>query len=92
MLKIVPISEVRSKLTKFIKEIQKGGEPIIITQRSHADAMLVNRKFYEKLVERIQELEELEDLQDLLSAQKEYSPEEAIPYEEYRHKRLKKSV
>jgi len=47
MEKIVPISDLQSKAKKLVEQVKKTGEPIIITQRGRAAAMLVNFELYE---------------------------------------------
>ena len=47
MDKIIPISELQSKAKKLVDQVKKTGEPIIITQRGRAAAMLVNYDRYE---------------------------------------------
>ncbi|GFP22954.1 uncharacterized protein HKBW3S43_00572 [Candidatus Hakubella thermalkaliphila] len=86
MSKIVPISEARARLTQLVKEVREGGEPIIITQRSHADAVIVNWKQYEKLMERLHILEDLERLQDSVVAERSSGLKEAIEYKSYSRK------
>lgn len=86
MSRIVPISEARARLTQLVKEVREGGEPIIITQRSHADAVIVNRKQYEKLIERLNILEDLERLQGSVVAERSSGLKEAIEYKSYSRK------
>lgn len=47
MEKIIPISELQSKSKKLVEQVKKTGEPIIITQRGRAAALLVNYDSYE---------------------------------------------
>ncbi len=83
MSRIVPISEARARLTQLVREVREGGEPIIIAQRSHADAMIVNREKYEKLMERLHILEDLERLQDSVVAERSSGLKEAMEYKRY---------
>jgi len=47
MEKIVPISDLQSKAKQFVEQVNKTREPLIITQRGRAAAILVDYESYE---------------------------------------------
>ncbi|MBI2337350.1 MAG: type II toxin-antitoxin system Phd/YefM family antitoxin [Deltaproteobacteria bacterium] len=47
MEKIIPISDLQSQAKKFVEQVNKTREPVIITQRGRAAALLVDLESYE---------------------------------------------
>lgn len=47
MEKIIPISDLQSKAKQFVEQVNKTREPLIITQRGRATAILVDCETYE---------------------------------------------
>lgn len=47
MEKIIPISDLQSKAKQFVEQVNKTHDPIIITQRGRAAAILVDYQTYE---------------------------------------------
>ena len=75
-VKIMPISDVRRKITEVVESVATNGEPLYITHYSRPRAVLVGYEDYEAL------LAQLEDLEDLLSIQ-QGREEPSRPYEEF---------
>jgi prevent-host-death family protein len=50
MDKIIPISDLQSKAKKYVDQVKKTSEPVVITQRGRAAAVLVNYEEFEGLV------------------------------------------
>jgi len=46
---IIPISDLRQNAAKILKQLQNDKEPLIITQRGRATAVLLGVDAYEKL-------------------------------------------
>jgi len=44
---IIPISDLQSKAKKYVEQVRRTDEPVIITQRGRAAAILVNYDSYE---------------------------------------------
>ena len=60
MKNIVPISDLQRQAAQLVMDVNKGGgQPIIITQRGRAAAVLMSAQHYEQMEE---ELELLDDL------------------------------
>ena len=47
MEKIIPISDLQSKARQFVEQVNRTREPLIITQRGRAAAILVDCETYE---------------------------------------------
>lgn len=46
---IIPVSDLRQDAAKLLKQLQKDKEPLIITQRGRASAVMLGVEAYEKL-------------------------------------------
>lgn len=51
--KIMPVSDLRRKVSQTIKEIQEDDEAVYITQHGRPQAVLVSYEHYEQLVEQV---------------------------------------
>jgi len=91
--RVVQISDFKKNPSKFLEEVAQG-TPITITQGRKANAILVPRDTWARLLIRLQELEDELETQELLSDPKvqqrlkEGLPERGIPLHEAR-KRLR---
>jgi len=45
---IIPVSDLRKDAAKFLKQLQNNKEPLIITQRGRATAVIIGVDAYEK--------------------------------------------
>jgi len=48
LLNIIPVSDLRQDAAKILKQLQKNKEPLIITQRGRAAAVIIGVEAYEK--------------------------------------------
>ncbi len=46
--KIIPISDLRQNASDVVKNVQSSGEPVFITQRGRAAAVMISMEVYEK--------------------------------------------
>jgi prevent-host-death family protein len=46
---IIPVSDLRQDAAKLLKQLKKNDEPLIITQRGRATAVIIGVEAYEKL-------------------------------------------
>ncbi len=46
--KIIPISDLRQNASDVVKGVSSSGEPVFITQRGRAAAVMVSMQFYEE--------------------------------------------
>lgn len=56
MDKIIPISDLQTKAKKYVDQVKKTAQPIVITQRGRAAAVLVNYDDFEGLLAAQQEM------------------------------------
>ena len=73
---IRPLSEFRANAAALIKQVQHTGRPLVLTQRGHSAAIVMDVGAYEEL------LEELELLRDVLAAEREMDAGDGTPHEE----------
>lgn len=45
---IIPVSDLRQDAAKYLKQLNKSNEPLIITQRGRAAAVMIGVEAYEK--------------------------------------------
>jgi prevent-host-death family protein len=75
---IVPVTDFRNKIKEILEQVKEA--PVILTQRSHPAAVVMD---YEAYREQMKMLEELElKLDDLLLAQAIRNSEELVPVDE----------
>ena len=85
MDKIVPISELQSKARQIVEQAQKTEEPVIITQRGRAAAVVMSYDIYEGFMATETEMSYPDWQSRLARAKKESGKGE--PLETYRKRR-----
>lgn len=50
MDKIIPISDLQTKAKKYVEQVRETEEPVIVTQRGRASAVLVSYEAYEGML------------------------------------------
>ena len=65
MRKLIPITDLQRQSGRIVSGLTESGEPVIITQRGRAAAVLLSAKRYAQIEEDLDRLDELEML-DLL--------------------------
>ena len=79
---IQPLSTFRAKSARIIQQIQQTRRPVVLTQRGHSAAVLLDVKEYERLIE------ELELLRDMYVAEQKLAKDGGIPHDEAKAKVL----
>jgi prevent-host-death family protein len=69
---ILPVSEFRANAAELIQQVRESGRPLILTQRGHSAAVLLDVAAYEQM------LEELELLRDIRTAEKQVRAGKAV--------------
>lgn len=64
---ILPVSDLRYKTKEILNQV--GDEPVVLTQRGRATAVLINFDAYNEMARRLQALEEIRDEAMMLLAQ-----------------------
>jgi len=73
---IRPLSEFRANSASFIQQIQETRRPLVLTQRGHSAAVLLDVREYEGL------LEELESLREIHQAEQQLAQGQGIAHED----------
>ncbi len=73
---IKPVSEFRANAAELIEHVKKSGRPLVLTQRGHSAAVLLNVGDYAQLVE------ELELLRDVRTAVQQIESGKGVPNRE----------
>ncbi|HEY6332680.1 MAG TPA: type II toxin-antitoxin system Phd/YefM family antitoxin [Blastocatellia bacterium] len=86
MRKIVPITDLQRKAGEIISNLAQSEEPVIITQRGRAAAVLLAATQYERVEEDLARLDELELLDMIARARSAVSSGDTIPHSEVKKK------
>jgi antitoxin YefM len=73
---IKPVSEFRANAAELIEQIRNSGRPLVLTQRGHSAAVVLDVADYARLVE------ELELLRDVRTAVEQIEAGKGIPNRE----------
>lgn len=79
---ILPVSDLRYKTKEILNQV--GDEPVVLTQRGRATAVLINIDAYNEMVRRLQALEEIRDEAMMLAQMLEFVNNEA--YRKFMHR------
>lgn len=90
MEKIIPISKVQKQICKLVRELAVGGEPVLITQKSEAQAVLLSREQYEGLLATVEEMSYPDWKERLERAKQESATGARVPHKKIKAKYLKK--
>lgn len=85
MKNIIPITDLQRQAAQILNELD---EPIVITQRGRAAAVLLSAKKYAQIEEDLQLLDDLELLRMLEGARQDVENKQTISHEDVK-KRLK---
>ncbi len=79
---IKPLSEFRANAAALLQRVRETGRPLVLTQRGHSAAVVVDVSEYERLVE------ELEVLREVKLAESQLERGEGVPHEEVKKRVL----
>lgn len=79
---VKPVSEFRAHTAALIEQVQRTKRALLLTQRGHGAAIVVDVEEYERL------LAELELLRDIHTAEDQLAKGEGVPHDEARSKVL----
>ncbi len=57
---ITPLSDFRARLTRYIEQVQTSKRPMVITQRGHSAAVVLDVGVYDELIEELETLREIQ--------------------------------
>jgi prevent-host-death family protein len=66
--RILPVREVREKMSQLLNETAKGGEPIIITRHGRPVGYLINYEVFNRLLERLEDMEDIHAMREAETA------------------------
>ncbi len=90
MNKIIPISDLQSKVKKYVELVRDADEPIVITQRGRAAAMLVNYATYEGLLATVEEMSFSDWKRRLRRAEMDSKAGRTVSLEAYKKRRARR--
>jgi prevent-host-death family protein len=70
---IQPVTEFRANAAQFIEQVQKTGEPVILTQHGRSAAVLLNVEAYESMLDELALLRDVRVAEEQLAAGKRAS-------------------
>ena len=74
---IRPLSDFRANAAAIIKHVQQTRRPVVLTQRGHGAAVLLDVHEYERLIEEIELLRDVRAAEEELAAGGGHTHEEA---------------
>ncbi|MGH9837523.1 MAG: type II toxin-antitoxin system Phd/YefM family antitoxin [Blastocatellia bacterium] len=87
MKKIIPITDLQRQAGQIVSGFDKSAEPIIITQRGRAAAVIISVARYEEIEEDLARLDELELREMLILAEAQIAAGQTIS-----HKKVKERM
>jgi prevent-host-death family protein len=89
MLNVVPITDLQQKTKKYVKMVQDTGQPIVITQRGRAAAVLSSAEDFEGHLMTLDEMSYPDWPRRLARAERELREGKGIELDEYLKRRKK---
>jgi prevent-host-death family protein len=89
MLNVVPITDLQQKTKKYVKMVQDTGQPIVITQRGRAAAVLSSAEDFEGHLMTLDEMSYPDWQRRLARAERELREGKGIELNEYLKRRKK---
>lgn len=87
MKNIVPVTDLQRQAAQILEELSDSGEPMIITQRGRAKAVLLSAERYAQIEEDLELLDDLELLEMIEESKRDIAEGKTIPLDEVK-KRL----
>lgn len=87
MKNIIPVTDLQRQAAHILSELNESTEPVVITQRGRASAVLISARRYAEIEEDLALLDDLELLQLLDEAKQAVANGDTISHEEVK-KRL----
>jgi len=87
MDKIIPISDLQTQAKKYVEQVQRTDEPVIVTQRGRATAVLVSYESFEGMLAAQNELSFGDWKKRLARAERESAAGKGVELNAYLKKR-----
>jgi prevent-host-death family protein len=82
MKNIIPVTDLQRQAAKILNDLAEGGEPVVITQRGRASAVIVSAKHYAEIEEDLKILDDLELIELLAKGEQDIQNGNTISHEE----------
>jgi prevent-host-death family protein len=92
MDKIIPISDLQTKAKKYVEQVRETDEPVIVTQRGRASAVLISYESYEGLLATQDEMSFPDAAERLARAEREHAAGKTISLETYIARRKRRTA
>ncbi len=90
MDKIIPISDLQTKAKKYVEQVRDTDQPVVITQRGRAAAVLVSFESYEGFLATRDEMSFPDWARRLARASKESAAGKAVSLDAYVKRRARR--
>ena len=86
MKNIIPITDLQRQAGQIISSLSESGEPVIVTQRGRAAAVIISADRYEEIEDDLKRLDELQLLELVGKAREAISAGDVISHDEVRRR------
>jgi prevent-host-death family protein len=86
MKNIIPVTDLQRQAAQILSDLAESDEPVIITQRGRASAVLVSAKRYSEIEEDLELLDDLELMQMLAEAEEDRKVGNTISHDEVKRR------
>lgn len=80
---IIPITDLQQKTKKYVQQVRETGEPIVITQRGRAAAVLASAEVFEGYLATLEEMSYPDARQRLERAKREIKEGRTVELESF---------
>ena len=81
MKEIVPITDLQRQAGQIINSLSEKEEPVIVTQRGRASAVIISAKRYSEIEEDLKRLDELEALEMVEKSRQDISLSKTLSHD-----------
>ena len=92
MDKIIPISDLQTKAKKYVDQVRETEQPVIVTQRGRASAVLVSYEAYEGMLALQDEMSLPDWSKRMARARREQAAGKSISFEDYLARRKRRQA
>ncbi|HEY2866096.1 MAG TPA: type II toxin-antitoxin system Phd/YefM family antitoxin [Pyrinomonadaceae bacterium] len=86
MKNIVPITDLQRQAGQIIGSLSETDEPVIVTQRGRAAAVIISAERYEEIEDDLKRLDELELLEMIAESKRAIAKGDTISHDEVKRK------
>ncbi|MFT3742748.1 MAG: type II toxin-antitoxin system Phd/YefM family antitoxin [Pyrinomonadaceae bacterium] len=86
MKNIIPVSDLLRQSSQILSDLNAGSEPIVITQRGRASAVLVSAKRYAQIEEILEAFDDMEMERLIAEGEKAIASGDTLSHEEVKRR------